>query len=181
MNFDWLLENIKFILENCKQLETHDLNVFEMRGHEKKPNYKSETTYFGEDVKRHHQGHITEQKIKQIPENLSKQHLDREELIISYTPEADPHEFIETMKEKIGNNTSPGTGTEKSMYNSIKYRNTINQNPMKFWQYVGFHWENSLRNTLKGTPDQGVDQLFGASNQDFIENFKMDKNSSRKK
>lgn len=84
-----------------------------------RPNYKSKNTYFEEDVERHHQGHIIEQKIKQIPENLSRQHLDRKELIMSCTPEENIHEFIETMKEKkISNNTSPGTGAEKSIYNS---------------------------------------------------------------
>jgi len=59
MNFDWLLENIKFILEDYKQLETQNLNVFEIKGLEAKPNYKNEITYFGEDVERYHQGHIT--------------------------------------------------------------------------------------------------------------------------
>ena len=133
------LENFENIFLNHTELNYSDVDVFEMRGKEMVPKYKQDLKNFGEDIERKHQGQIFEEKIKQIPENLAKQHLFREELTMSYTPEANPHEFIETMKEKIGTNTSPGTNTERSMYNSIKYKNTINQNHINFSQYVKYH------------------------------------------
>lgn len=136
---NFYVENFENIFLNQTQLNYSNIDVFHMKSRQKYPEYKQNLTYFGEDCERKHQGQLFEEKVKQAPYCMAEQHLIREELIVSYTPEANPHDFINMMKEKLGINTSPGSNTEKSIYNSIKYKNTINQNPAKFREYVGYH------------------------------------------
>ena len=136
---NFCVENFENIFLNQTELNYSTIDVFHMQSRQKNPEYKQNLTYFGEDYERKHQGQLFEEKVKQTPHNIVKQHLIREEVIVSYTPEANPHDFINLMKEKLGINTSPGSNTEKSIYNSIKYKNTMNQNPARFREYVGYH------------------------------------------
>jgi hypothetical protein len=136
---NFYVENFENIFSNQTELNYSTIDVFHMRGRQKNPEYKQNLTYFGEDYERKHQGQLFEEKVKQTPHNMVEQHLIREEVIVSYTPEANPHDFINIMKEKLDINTSPGSNTEKSIYNSIKYKNTMNQNPARFREYVGYH------------------------------------------
>ena len=79
--------------------------------------------------------------------------------------------FFNKLKQSLGYNTSPESCIEKGVYNAMSYKE-INDNPkVGLNKYLSYHTQNTIRNTIKGTPNESIDYRFSAPIQDFSYDF----------
>lgn len=164
---NFCLQNLENVFIRYKELDYYNIDTFEMKRQKKKPEFKTDLAYFGEDVARKHQGEIFQEKIKKIPENLVKDTMKKDDYVVSYRPVSDAENLFDSLKQKLDSNTSPASNMTQGLNNIWRSSNINNHSKTEMRNYMWYQAENTVRNVFKGTPDETTDYQFSAPIQDF--------------
>lgn len=144
----------------------------EMKKHSPIPKKLEEKSFFGLDEERKDRGKIFQDKLKKIPNELAKGNLERDEKKMPYGPMINGEELIESVKNALGYNTSPGSLMQESIQNLYRHTKLDDESREMIKEVRDFAVEEALRNTTKGTKDGTTDDMFSAEQQWFIHKIK---------